>query len=279
LNPRSPKARDLESYIDEFKDFCLVDLELAWSTTSIHLREIRRFVNSCDDQLVDRRTIRRYLLTLKDDPTAKRKALSTLKRFFRDYLNMKDLVSTFKFPSVSEKPKIVASTKMINAFFNALPCDEARTTFLFYATSGLRRNEVLALEFTNVDFDQRMIIPSNGNSQTKRTWITFYNRECEEYLKRYCEQRDKAHPKLFQFAYRTVNRWFETTKKETGINITPQRLREWFCCELGNLGVQDRYVDAFCGRTPKSVLARHYTDYCPERLKRIYDRANLKVLS
>jgi len=45
------------------------------------------------------------------------------------------------------------------------------------------------------------------------------------------------------------------------------------------MGVQDRYVDAFCGRTPKSVLARHYSDYSPETLKEIYDEAGLKVLS
>ena len=30
-----------------------------------------------------------------------------------------------------------------------------------------------------------------------------------------------------------------------------------------------RNIDAFCGRTPKSVLARHYTDYSPELVKRI----------
>jgi len=48
---------------------------------------------------------------------------------------------------------------------------------------------------------------------------------------------------------------------------------------MGELGVPDRYIDAFCGRVPKSVLARHYTDYSPERLKRIYDKAGLKVLS
>jgi hypothetical protein len=38
-------------------------------------------------------------------------------------------------------------------------------------------------------------------------------------------------------------------------------------------------TDALCGRVPKSILARHYIDYSPERLKRIYDRADLKVLS
>jgi len=53
----------------------------------------------------------------------------------------------------------------------------------------------------------------------------------------------------------------------------------WFCCQLGELGVPDRYVDAFCGRIPKSVLAKHYRDYSPEKLKRIYDKANLTTLT
>jgi len=43
-------------------------------------------------------------------------------------------------------------------------------------------------------------------------------------------------------------------------------------------GVSDSYVDAFCGRTPKSVLARHYTDYAPEKLEDIYRKTNLKML-
>jgi len=47
---------------------------------------------------------------------------------------------------------------------------------------------------------------------------------------------------------------------------------------MGELGVPDRYIDALCGRAPKSILARHYTDYSPERLKRIYDKAGLEVL-
>jgi len=42
---------------------------------------------------------------------------------------------------------------------------------------------------------------------------------------------------------------------------------------MGELRIQDRYVDAFCGHTPKSVLAKHYTDYNPKRLKAIYDKA------
>ncbi|MEM3827809.1 MAG: hypothetical protein QXP36_01140 [Conexivisphaerales archaeon] len=39
------------------------------------------------------------------------------------------------------------------------------------------------------------------------------------------------------------------------------------CLRNGKLGVPDRYVDAFRGRVPGSVLARHYKDFSPEKLK------------
>ena len=56
------------------------------------------------------------------------------------------------------------------------------------------------------------------------------------------------------------------------------RSENWFCNEMGKLGVADRYIDASCGRVPRTILGRHYTDYSPERLKEIYEKANLKVL-
>jgi len=70
---------------------------------------------------------------------------------------------------------------------------------------------------------------------------------------------------------------WKIAKEKTDLNITPQRLREWFCSEMLSLGVQETYVDAFCGRVPKSVLARHYTDFSPDKLKEIYDKAELTV--
>lgn len=44
------------------------------------------------------------------------------------------------------------------------------------------------------------------------------------------------------------------------------------------LGVSETHVDASCGRVPKSVLAKHYTDFSPERLGQIYDKAAFEVL-
>jgi len=44
-------------------------------------------------------------------------------------------------------------------------------------------------------------------------------------------------------------------------------------------GVSETFVDALCGRVSKSVLARHYTDFWPEKLEKIYSETLLEVLS
>jgi len=129
-----------------------------------------------------------------------------------------------------------------------------------------------------------MIIRNVHEGSTKKSWVGFFNQEAYDALIQYlneCKNNPKCSNKvkLFTFTFRDKSTLWREARDKTGLAITPQILRDWFCCELGELGVQDRYVDAFCGRVPKSVLARHYTDYNPERLKRIYDRANLKVLS
>lgn len=188
-------------------------------------------------------------------------------------------MKSFEFPSSQYRPKQIANKDTLQAFFPHLPCEEAKLIFLFYATSGLRRSEALQLDITDIDVTDQMVILHHRDSQTKHTYLTFYNDECRKYMDEYLDLRDETVSRLFQFADRTVNRWFEVAKHESGIYLNPQRLREFFCSEMLRLGVQECYVDSFCGRMPRSILARHYTDYSPERLKKIYDNANLRVLS
>ena len=147
--------------------------------------------------------------------------------------------------------------------------------FLFYASSGLRKGEVLSLTLDDVDFKKRMVIPKCHDGASKHSYVSFYNKETEKAL----NKLDFSGDRLFNISDRQYKKLFNLAMQKSGLHITAKNLRDWFCCEMGNLGVSDRYIDAFCGRTPKSVLARHYTDYSPERFKRIYEKANLKILS
>jgi len=234
-----------------------------------------------DGREISRESIRDYLDTIKEKAAPTRaNVLKALRRFFRDFLEHGELVSTFKLPRQEFKPKTVPTREELKRFYAALKLPRDRALFLIYATSGLRRDEVLSLKRQDVNLEQRVIIPSVGCTTTKRRWVAFFNREAADALGEYlteCASSEPAAP-LFSNGAKQVNCVFKRASDASGVHISPQVLREWFACEMGELGVADRYVDAFCGRIPRSVLARHYTDFSPERLKRIYDGAGLRVL-
>jgi integrase len=254
------------------------------STAEVHGRLIKNFLKTLRKapSFVTKEDLRQYLKAIKENkaPYTYKNHLSALKRFYRDFLGMENLVDTFKYPHISFKPKKVPNKTELQAFYKALKAPRARALFLFYATSGLRNSEVLNLDrFQDIDYEDRMLTPNKEGNQSKHTWISFYNEEADKELKAYLVSRKDSDPRLFPISKRHVLRIFQRAFETCEKKVTPQILRDWFCCEMGDLGVQDRYVDAFCGRVPGSILARHYTDYSPERLRKIYEEADLRVLT
>jgi integrase/recombinase XerD len=202
-----------------------------------------------------------------------------LKVFFRDFLELPQVVSSFKFPHQVFKPKQIVNKEQVKQFYECLGTTKEKALFMLYATTGLRREEILSLKPENIDFNKRMITPNNHEGETKKSWVSFYNDEAERVLKEYLSTKKHSRSqRLFPMQRDEVVELWKAAREETGIDITPQKLRQWFCSEMMRLGVSETYVDAFCGRVPKSVLARHYTDSSPEKLNEIYERANLSML-
>ncbi len=172
-----------------------------------------------------------------------------------------DLAKDIRFPRSKVRPKILPSKDQIKNFYDALP-DKYKIIFLMLASSGLRVSELLKAE---IDKTNRMVIP-NHCSQTKCSWVSFYNEEAAALLK-------NGFP---QITVDGLNHFFKKVSKKTGIRIYPHLLRAIFAKEMSIAGVQDRYIDAFRGRVPGTVLAKHYSDFSPEILKQIYDKANLR---
>ncbi|MCJ7422901.1 tyrosine-type recombinase/integrase [Candidatus Bathyarchaeota archaeon] len=269
-----------DGLLSDFKAFCAVDLQLTEDTAKIHRAKIRRFMQWLDSKPLSLGALREYLSQFNGkNPYTYANNLKSLKVFCRDFLRRPELVESFKFPQAPFKPKTIPSKKDLQHFYHALDSSKDRSLFLLYASSGLRRHETLSLSMEDIDFTTCMVKPKPHNGRTKNTWLTFFNNECAQALKEYLATRRDSNPKLFPMSRAHEERLWYETRARTGIAMTPQMLREWFCNEMGSLGVQDRYIDAFCGRVPKSVLARHYSDYSPERLGELYQKADLKVLS
>ena len=105
----------------------------------------------------------------------------------------------------------------------------------------------------------------------------YINEEVESLLRKFIRETDDPETQLFQDGSGGVRKQLKKACERAGVKVTLQMLRVWFCNKMGELGVQDRYIDIFCGRAPKSVLARHYTSREIRKLKSIYDRAKFKV--
>ncbi|KYK37511.1 MAG: hypothetical protein AYK18_09855 [Theionarchaea archaeon DG-70] len=257
-----------------------MDKQLADLTVKAHLSHISRFLGkvSGDPRVLSREDVRTHLRWLKDTkPGVYKNRLSALKVFYRDFLGRPEVVESFRFPAKAQTIIKVPATEDLRAFYGDLEELLARAMFLLYATSGLRRNELFRLKRKNIDLQNRMIIPEDNGSRTKRTYVTFYNEEAAKLLEQIFPEDPEA--RIFKVKEGYFRNRTKKFREKTGINITPQLLREWFCSEMGRLGVPDRYVDAFCGRVPASVLAKHYTDYSPEKLQEIYGKADLTVFA
>jgi len=84
---------------------------------------------------------------------------------------------------------------------------------------------------------------------------------------------------LFVIGSKRFKRMWNKASEKAGFRITAQALRIWHSTTLAELMVPDHYVDVFQGRAPRSVLAKYYTSKETQKVKRIYDKANLKVLA
>ena len=95
-----------------FREFCLVDLQLAESTTERHVNRIERFLVG-DPREYTKQDLRAFLMEIKKTMSAStyKNRLASFKRYFGDYLGMEHLVDNFKYPSKSFSPISVPSMR------------------------------------------------------------------------------------------------------------------------------------------------------------------------
>jgi integrase/recombinase XerD len=284
---RRPSARQApgiptEELLTKFREFLKVDLRRSDKTAYEHTYYVKRFLNSLPKPVesATAEDVRQYLKSLKISSTQYKNILMALKIFFRDFLKMPEVIASFKFPHQTFKPKQIASKEQLQQFYHCLEKPKEKALFMLYATTGLRRDEILSLKPEDIDFNKRMITPNNHNGETKKSWVSFYTEEAEQALRRYLDSKKHSRSeRLFPMQRDEVVELWKSAREKTSTDITPQKLRQWFCSEMLRLGVSETYVDALCGRVPKSVLARHYTDFSPEKLRDIYRKAELGLLS
>ncbi len=265
--------------LPEYKQFLKVNLRLEDTTIRESVGNITRFLMQSKGN-TDYNSVRQYLSGyLSKKPKTYNSQITDLRRFVRDFLGNKELLSTFKMAPVDEFGRLIdtPTKKQLRKGFEALEDDCSRSIYLFTATSGLRKCEILAVQKQHVNLKTKCVIPKHF-TRKKRSGITFYSEDTEPYLIKYLQSRKDNDPRLFYISDRQWRKIWNNASKAAKVKITPQILRIWFATEMGERLIPDRYIDIFQGRAPRSVLAKHYTGKGVQRLKRIYNKAKLKIL-
>ncbi len=278
-NCASLVIRDIDWAVSDFWQYCKIEERLSDKVSGDYKNVAKRLLASCDGEL-SRETIRDFLRPyLEKAPKTYNNIVDALRAFMKRYLQKPELMNGFKHSHVPcNFERHLPSKEQLRKGFEGLDTDKERAIYLFFATTGLRRSEVWNLKKDDVNFETRCV-KSKHDTRTKRAGVTFYNSECEGYLMKYLASRKDDSNKLFRIGWRQFLKIWKKASKAAGFKITPQVLRKWHSTMLGELMIPDRFVDVFQGRAPRNVLAKHYTGKGLERLKRIFDKAGLQVLS
>jgi integrase len=153
-----PIQYDIEVF-DGFRRFLTVNKQLTGRTVRSHLNLIGRFYEEFDGREVTQKEIQEYLMKIENKNTY-RNNLSTLRVFFRDFKQIPWRVERFRFPRVMLLPKAIPSKQELRTFFDAIDGLRDRAIFLMFASSGLRRQELLGLRRGEITLEKRMLTPA-----------------------------------------------------------------------------------------------------------------------
>jgi site-specific recombinase XerD len=270
--------------VNDYLDFLRFEMGRTEGTVEVHRLYVLKLKawlrkRNLSIERIDRKQLRDFLKTINGE-CGYANAIKFLRVFFRDYVGKPDL-AVFKIPRRPFQIQNIPAKDDLRRFYENIQSLREKALFLIAASSGLRRSEILALTVEDLDFATRMIRPVPHNGKTKHSLLSFYNHEAESVLQAYIEKNQITTGRIFTESEnpRRTGGLFRLAQRRTKLQINLSVLRKWFCSEMLRLGVPESYIDFYCGRVPGSILARHYLDYSPGRLREVYERSNLKVLS
>jgi intergrase/recombinase len=265
--------------LETFAEFMTVNMRLEKRTVRETKSNIRRYLESSGG-VVNYETVSKFLKAYMCKSSRTYNAqLTSLRRFVRDFLHAPESILDFKMAPIDllGKNVVLPTKEQLRKGFEALNEDGERALYLFTLSTGLRRSEIMGLTKDKIDFKLRSVIPQHF-TRVKRSGITFFDTETEQYLNKYLSTRPND-TKVFRLYPKKCKLLWRKASSAAGVKISPQILRVWFSNEMGEQLIPDRFVDIFQGRAPRSIIAKSYTVKGIDRLKNIYDKANLHMFN
>lgn len=263
------KIIDFNSSITQYETFAKTNLNLQQNTIDNQKSIILGFLYHSKG-IINEQTVKEYLNS-NESESWKSNQIKALRRYLRDFLRLGRWIEEFNFSQSRAKPKEIPSDEQLMEFFEILPIESELVSLVLY-NSGLRIGEVLSLKVSNIDFGTNMVNVSNVHQgNTKSSWISFITSQTSKILRQYISEH-KITGSVFTISDRMVQNHFKDASEELNASITPHLLRTIFTEKCTQAKIPDKYINAFCGRISQSMIAKHYTDYSPNRLREEYNK-------
>jgi len=266
-----------EKNLNDFSDFCASHFEL-YNIEQVDYSQIRTWIISLVEKKNTNRTVNRKI--------------SVLRSYYKFLLRTEAItLSPLKLHrplKVSKKVNVPFSTEEVDRLLNSDLFSEnyegvlqkTIITLLYY--TGIRRQELIDLKVTSVDFEtntikvlgkrnkERMIPLLPGAVAVLKTYLS-YKKELSAALPN-CFFCSTSGSKLSEgFVYQTVNHYFSMVS--TKVKKSPHMLRHSFATHLLNNGADLNSVKELLGH--ESVAATQvYTHSSLKRIQEIYVKAH-----
>ena len=207
----------------------LVNMRLEKVTVRQNIQDARRFLEM-SRYVVSEENVKSYLEGyIPKAAKTYNTQITSLRRFVRDFLKLSDLIMSFKMAPVDiwSFAKELPTSEQIRKGFDGLEEVRAKAVYLFTATTGLRKGEILALKKNQVNFELRSVIPMHF-TRKKRSGITFFNEETAIWLEKYLKERSDNSEKLFIITDRQWKKIWKQASKSADVKVTSKVLRAWF---------------------------------------------------
>lgn len=270
---------DFEKSIDNFKIFCQHQLKLSSRTIKMYAASITKFLYFSNGE-VTLESVDVYLKS-NDSQSWKNQEIKALRKYCRNFLNLGSWIEGFEIINIDKvNTKKMPGDLELAEFFHSLN-GYSQIIFLLLHDTGLRLDEILQSKLSMFDFDTCSIdVREVHTGDSKSSYISFYQENTRTILKTYVKDNQNYFSedrKMLPISARGVEIEFQRVSNDIGVQITPKDLRTVFVTKLSNAGIKDRFIDCLQGRIAKKVIAKHYTDYGLENLKKQYDKANLSL--
>lgn len=199
--------------------------------------------------------IRQYLTARKQDNISDsqyNQLINTLNAFYIRVLKQDEKVMRIERPKKKRRLPNVLSQEDVVKLLGSCDNLKHKTILILVYSGGLRRNELLNLRVTDIDFKRRTLFVKNGKGGKDR--YTFLSDAAIKYLQQYLPQYQ---PKYYLFegqkggiySEASVQRIFEKARLKSGVNrhVTLHGLRHSFATHLVEKGTPLHVVQDLLG--------------------------------